>query len=798
MPRGRDGDGSSANNSFSAPPDAPSTEQYLPDHQLHAGKRAKSSEGKGDNMDAYHARAISFNSEMGVGDVDEDTLTMPAPDTVRSAKPNPASSPSPQQHKALLLPPSYDRPSSPPVAAASHVPHSLIPHPNLQRSPSTSQWQLSSPQDRPRAGHDTTSRGAVFEYASEAVNTLEQQYGDALQRLGTMHRLYDRLDEQNRKLEAEVVRLRRTNDVLEKGVALTIYSSMRQVKHEMKLLKQYVAVLCTGFSSSMEALQQLVAEDVPRLLGKGSGYTALLPYGVQGRLRSMETRVSVGKSSSQQSAFAFAPSLPLNSLTGMPAASGSNDGGGVRAAAQQQLYQPGYWWNAMSPQPLRPPSTQETEVGELQRQPADLSAVNSGVDYNSDNCIGEPTVNHHALLDVDRDEHQDSHLQQQQQDGPLQEAVSFQAYRRVQTALAEAQRRVVELEQQNSTQQADYEARVAQLKVVHRAREARLEEELALLKRVEPIIREGDASPQMVMSSNAGDAKAATMLIDIKALAQLLADLQKQQEQPQPASAERNTHRPHTGRAAALPNNSDEADGRRNEEEEDDGMVDSRDPQSTSNDGSANGSSDDEDYRFYYGNGDPRRSYEQTNRRILQATALGRDRPHTFSGNDGRLHRPDRYSPAAAARRSELARQVLGDGTQHKTKSVPRSLAYDRLVHRRDDLEGPSTRSAQRAEKASPQSAAPRGRSRKKEPEDGPARVGGHSGMKRGFDLHSIDPPLLQAALEQVLLSSSGGQTCASKSARAKALVGSKATSKVDRLAQGLWAEEMLKERNCI
>lgn len=731
-------------------------------------------------------------------------------------------------HEALALPAPYDRPSSPPVAAPC-ASHPLIPHPSSSRSSSAIHWQLRSPQERTRVEeisnanhsdhdhHSHSSRGAVFEYASEAVNTLEQQYGDALQRLSTMHRLYDRLDEQNKVLEAEVVRLRRVNELLQKGIAFSVYNSVRLVKHEMKLLKQYVAVLCTGFRNSMEALQQVVAEDVPRLLGRDAGYTALLPFGAQGRLRAMETRVSVGRSTAQHDAFASAPAL----LAPPPSASRDTAAG----AAETQVYQSNYWWNAMSPHPLRLPDTHHDDENQSY-QPQQFTEAD-GAQYDNRSRGERGAAEHDAMCGFD-DERGASltspPAQEQQQDNARpQDMVSFQAYRQVQTALAESQRRVVKLEQQNSAQQADYEARVAQLKVAHRAREARLEEELSLLKRIEPITTEGDAVPQITAASSyghaAGGGTAATP-VDINALAQLIVSLQQQQQQQQQPSTSAGLRGP-----ASAPDNDDKA--KKYEDVEDDGMVDSRDPHSRSSSSSSrcenadrgayrpgkDSADDEEAYDFYYGNGDPRQSYERTNRRVLQAVALGNDRPHTVNGDDGRLHVPDRYSASAAVRRAELARQMLDSDNDDRNNQnraeeatargrrpasssrMPHSLAYDRLVDRRDAKHrGPS--SVKRAEQNSKVRSVSRGRSRQRGDREKSHRGG------RSVDLQSVDPALLQAVLEQLSHNSNsrgrGGQSYASKADRARAGGVGKASGKADRLAQGLWAQELLKERHLI
>jgi hypothetical protein len=742
--------------------------------------------------------------------------------------------PHPHSQSTLLLPAPYDRPPSPSPSGAAPAPsHSLIPYPSPSRPPGDSQWQLSSPQERAPAGYDGHHRGAVFDYASEAVNTLELQYGDALQRLSTMHRLYDRLDEQNKTLEAEVARLRHTNDLLEKGVAFSIYNRVRQVKHEMKLLRQYVAVLCSGFRSSVEALQQVVAEDVPRLLGKGSGYTALLPYGAQGRLRSMETRVSVGRSSNQQDAAATPPLLPQREWS-----NGHSDVGGVSAAAEMQLYQPDYWWNAMSSQPLRPPKAQAEEVEEsAQHRLTDASGVDEA---HGTLWGGSPVRTSIPFHPGDRDLNtlfmQPQQQQQQQQEGGAFGTVSFQAFRQVQTALAEAQRRVVELEQQNSRQEADYEARVAQLKVAHKAREARLEEELALLKRIEPLTVDSDPAPLTTVTSAAGVATSGakpSLSVDIHALAQLLATLQQQQQQQTQSQnsavgsasstcATGNTQQPCTVHIDAAATSSNAAG-------DDDGMVDSHDPYSGSGSSSVE---DDANFDFYYGDGDVRHSYERTNRRVLQAAVVGRNHRHAVRGDDNRLHQPDRYSMSAAARRAERARQVLGDeakveegdewtreGEEERQRRqrhhASHSLAYERLVDQHDvggvgdgDVSGrgsgrhnaPSLRSE--VGKANPH-AASRGRSHQRtaaaEKRRGLLR---HTAGGEG-DKKELSPRLLQSVLQQLSYNGGGGwgvsgSTYADKASRASETERLKTRSKADRLAQGLWAEELLKERRYI
>ncbi|CAG9575119.1 conserved hypothetical protein [Leishmania major strain Friedlin] len=699
--------------------------------------------------------------------------------------------------------------------------------PAASQTSTTTHWQLSSPEShRHRSDGHVAQRGAVFEYASEAVTTLEQQYGDALQRLNTMHRLYDRLDAHNRTLASELKRVRQVSDALHNGVAFHLYSSVRQVKHEMKLLKQYVELLSSNFSNQLHVLQQVVGEE--------------LPHSAEGRLQPMETRVSIGAASGGARSLERVTKAP-SPVLGRHV---TRAGGGVGAGTQ--FYSQDYWWNVMSPHPIRPPSSAHTQTA-----PADMDAggwadVVNGCDRGT--TEGERDLSPPGQLPLSIEDSRENNLLIQSSGEAL---VSRRAYREVQEALADAQRRVVELEQTSSNQQADYENRIAQLKAAHRAKEATLKEELALQRRRAELAQDGEPQKTALSTGLPGQAAGLVSPADVNQLVQLLLEHQYQQPTakqrpgaPSKTSSPASTVQPprqarHKAVRSPLRKweEADETTGQK------DSLHGSEDTSATTNDSdrdcrrraahpcateSAPASNTDD------GNGDLRPSFVRPKRRVLRAIASngsGRNR----TGADGDLHMPDRYSPAAAARRVERAGEMLGcearDGESQQqgqrahsssssgnrrqrekvvateaagaTASVRRSLAYERLMdHSRaasTSAEGYASHSGRSAARTRPRtvsdadapSVPKRRSSRRGQSAGGAARDPRHGG--------GAGPELLRSLLSRVeAVGVQGGSRCAVPAPKRVRPVQSQPDTKVDRVAQGIWAQELLKERRCL
>lgn len=746
----------------------------------------------------------------------------------------------------LLLPAPYDTPPSPDARDAAAAASGPVR--------STAQWQLTSPAERSgrQPGGGSTSatsgrttalqsvaaasmRGAVFEYASEAVNTLEQQYGDALQRLGTMHRLYDRLDAHNHTLEAEVQRVRHVSDVLHNGVAFQLYNSVRQVRREMKLLKQYVELLCAGFENQLQALQQVVAEEVPRLLGRRDPYTSLLPYGAEGRLRAADTRVSVGAHYGcggggwDPVAHSARPALRRGGSPGPD-------------TAEASVCRPDHWWNAVSPHPMRGPSplaaADDAEEHQLNaaegapQQRAPLLQLEGGAG-TSDGAADQPPYRDYATS-------------QQLEDA----LVSRQAYREVQAALAAAQRRVVELERDAATHEAACESRIAKLKAAHRAKQATLQDELTLLRRrSEAAAAElGHLSQHQQLLALAtaagaegsgsggegGGSRGPVVPIDVKQLAQLLLELHGGSAAA--AGGARDTHRSEVevedrGEASLKRSHRREAPApsRCSPRGAAGGVASTLlvSSPSASATASASDTLDATDEEDVYdaddrdgsdadsGPADVRQSFDRTNRRVVRAVL---QRGNASGTRDGALHRPDSYSPSAAAHRAERAREVLGRGAstsarQPRTQSpgrvgsvsggpTPRSLAYDRLVDRKHPFPASALRGGGCAARSGGSAARLHHRVDDDHPSRGDARS--HSGARGG-----VDPALLQSLLAQ--LAALGTDNRRSHNGPGTAIAAAAADGggsrrlraaprprdvEVDRVAQGLWAEELLKERH--
>ncbi|CBZ27674.1 conserved hypothetical protein [Leishmania mexicana MHOM/GT/2001/U1103] len=707
----------------------------------------------------------------------------------------------------------------------------------------TAHWQLNSPEShRHRNDGHVDQRGAVFEYASEAVTTLEQQYGDALQRLNTMHRLYDRLDAHNRTLASELKRVRQVSDVLQNGVAFQLYNSVRHVKHEMRLLKQYVELLSSNFSNQLHVLQQVVGEELQHLLGRHDSYTSLLPHGAEGRLQPTETRVSIGAASGRACSLERIANVPSSELGGHV----TGAGGGVGAGTQ--FYSQDYWWNVMSPHPIRPPSGAHTPAAPAELEAGGWADVGSG--------RGRGATEHKRALSppdqlpLSMDDSRENNLSTQSSGEAL---VSRHAYREVQGALADAQRRVVELERASSNQQADYENRIAQLKAAHRAKEATLKEELALQRRRAELAQDGEPQQAALSTRLPGQAAGLTSPVDVNQLVQLLLEHRYQQptakqhpDAPPTTSSPTSTVQPprQASHKAVRPplqrcGDADETAGQK------DSRHDSADTSAITNDSdsdfrrraahpcateSASASNTDD------GNGDVRLPFDRTKRCALRAIASkGSGRRRT--GADGDLHMPDRYSPTAAARRVERAREVLGgeerDGERRQegqrahsstssgnrrqrekvaateaagattTATVRRSLAYERLMdHSRAasrSLEGYAPHNGRPAARARPRTVsntdAPsvprRSCSRRWQRNGGAARDPRH--------VVGVGPELLESLLAQVdAVDVQGGSRYAVTAPKRVRPVQSQLDPKVDRVAQGIWAEKLLKERSCL
>ncbi|KAG5500175.1 hypothetical protein JIQ42_04510 [Leishmania sp. Namibia] len=693
--------------------------------------------------------------------------------------------------------------------------------PTTSHDASTARWQLSSPEEhKHRSDGHATQGGAVFAYASEAVSTLEQQYGDALQRLGTMHRLYDRLDAHNHSLASELKRVRQVSDTLQNGVAFQLYNSVRQMKHEMRLLKQYVELLSSSFSDRLRVLQQVVREELPRLLGRHDPHSSLLPHGAEGQLKPIETRVSVGVLSRGATSVQGVANAPPMLLGGRV----SGASGGV--AASSRFYSPEYWWNAMSPHPMRPPSAANPPAASAETEAhgyADVVGGGVGSTVEGERVFSPPGQ---RSLSAEGDRESNALLRT-----PEEGSVSHRAYREVQTALADAQRRIVELEQASSTQQADYESRIAQLKTAHRAKEATLKEELALLRR---------QAGGLITPAN------------VHQLTQL--PLGRQNEQPtaerrpcasSPASISTSTvqlpwRASHKAVRSPLRGPEYAAETARQE----DGQYDNEGNSTTANNlnpgyhghaalrrasTSASASITDDDHC------DAQHSIGRTNRRALRATG-SKGRSRHSRGTDEDPYRPGRYSPTALGRRVQRAREMPGnkacDGERrpqgqqaHSSRSnshherengraeeaadatgtatVRCSLAYDRLMDHSHPASGSlekyvtrtgssTARMPSRAiSKADNQSVPRRSSSSRWQSTRVPVR-----GERRNV---ATDPELLQSLLAQAAaIDVQGGSRYATVAPERVRQTQRRFNASVVRVAQGLWAQELLKERSCL
>ncbi|AYU79441.1 hypothetical protein LdCL_250016200 [Leishmania donovani] len=698
--------------------------------------------------------------------------------------------------------------------------------PTASHTSSTAHWQLTSPEShRHRSDVHLVQRGAVFEYASEAVTTLEQQYGDALQRLNTMHRLYDRLDAHNRTLASELKRVRQVSDTLHNGVAFHLYNSVRQVKHEMKLLKQYVELLSSSFSNQLHVLQQAVVEELPHLLGRHDPYTSLLPHGAEGRLQPIETRVSIGAPSGRACSLERVPKAPSPVLGRHVTGAGGDVGAGT------QFYSQDYWWNVMSPHPIRSPSSAHTQTAPAEMEAGGWAGVVNGRDRGTTESERDLSPPGQLPLSIE-DSIENNRLIQ-----PSGEAlVSRRAYREVQEALADAQRRVVELEQTSSNQQADYENRVAQLKAAHRAKVATLKEELALQRRRAELAQDGEPQQTALSTGLPGQAAGLMSPLDVNQLVQLLLEHQYQQPTakqrpgaPSKTSSPASTVQPtrqarHKAVRSPLRKweDGDEITGQK------DSQHDSEDTSATTDSDrdcrrraahpcateSASASNTDD------GNGDVRPSFDRRKRRVLQAIASKGSGRHR-TGADGDLHIPDRYSPTAAARRVERAREVLGcdarDGERRQqsqrahsssssgnrrqrekvaateaagaTATVRRSLGYERWM----DHSRAASRNAEGCASHTGRSAA-RMRPRTVSGADAPS-VPTRSSSRRW---QSAGGAARDARHDAGAVGVQGGSRCAAPAPKRVRPVQSQPDAKVDRVAQGIWAQELLKERSCL
>ncbi|KAK7200346.1 hypothetical protein NESM_000088400 [Novymonas esmeraldas] len=863
-PRAASSSSSSSSSTTTAPPEGTATEQYHPVQQLRSAAAAMPSTS--DQYALYHARAHSYASDVDGGD-DEDSLTMPAPAHVRRrAAPAPTASSAQQRQHAALYQPSHlsspdinsgpggavvapaaprtgivrssgyhyslrttapplaheqqqqqqqqvgerlsppPPPPSPPqrrspyqsppsrsnpttatsAAAAATVssPRSPPPPPLLLPAPPhsaasgtphssspTVQWQLSSP------------RGVLIEYASEAVSTLEQQYGDALQRLRTMQRLYDRLDTHNRTLASEAERVRRVSDTLQSGVAYHLRNSVRQARHEMKLLRQYVELVCSGYGHQLYALQQVVAEELPRLLGRHDPFTSLLPYGAEGRLRPVETRVSISAAG------------PLERAGSEAASTG--------ATGLAQLHSRTRWWDAVSPYPAlsRPISLDDTGAEAEEETAGDADAGDGG----PATAAAPPR---RRLLDAAQDTFEDSR----------ECDASRRACREAQTALAAAQRRVVELEQATSNLENSHESRIAQLKAAHRAKEATLREEIALLRRrVDLTHAEAPPSDGALVTGAAGGP---VVPVDVRQLAQLLRDLHLQPTPaaehpsggsaaaPSPDSASQRRRRSATETAPRVPHAVHE-----DEEEED--VDDASDTITTTHSSSTSRARRHRAVAAHTWRSASTASTEEDDdededaHRLVSRHGTLRDETRLGTVRDGGLHVPQRYSTVAAARRVERARRVLGcepreDERQRQRgresargrPETPRSLAYDRLV-------GGTQRVGSHALTTERSTTAARSRSRQRVDADhytSPQRRVGSPRHHHHGTGGVADPALLQSLLSQLAAMSAQGEPPRAAAAAAAPVQRSRQSLdvKAERVAQGLWAQKVLKERSAL
>ncbi|KAG5502836.1 hypothetical protein JKF63_04605 [Porcisia hertigi] len=541
----------------------------------------------------------------------------------------PASPPQPLQQRS----PHGNHKRTPSVTKAAPPTMELMPPDNAYTSdaaartsppaPSTARWQLSSPQERERRSDDQVSGcSAVYTCASEAVSTLEQQYVDALQRLNTMHRLYDRLDAHNRTLEAEIRRIRQVQDVLRDSVTFQLYNSVRQVKHEMRLLKQYIVLLNSSFGNQLQALSQAHGEELLRLLGRHSPHTSPRPYGAEGWSQPMKTRAAIGVAGSGASSLERVAKAPSPAHSSRLA-----NGAWASVATGMQIYSPDYWCNAASPHPRQPPSAACTHT-------TPVAVEDNGDAGVTDDRSGDATEDQQALstgnLPASTESNRESDAVTEPSAGAL---VSGYNRRGLQAALAEAQRRVAELEQMASNRQAEYESRITQLKIAHRAKETTLKEEVALLRwRTK---NAHDSGPQQIASEEGpADEPGGYMPTEfVNQLVQFLGELQRQQptakQQPgAPSTALRLTS---ALQAALRASHKTERSSLQRLEEADE---------------------------------TPRQAdclHDDKGKPSTTANTYTRGPCHRHgTGGGSALHMPDRYSPTAAARRVERAREVLG------------------------------------------------------------------------------------------------------------------------------------------
>ncbi|KAG5476974.1 hypothetical protein LSCM1_05308 [Leishmania martiniquensis] len=713
----------------------------------------------------------------------------------------PAPSPQPQERRSPYR--NHQSTSAVAEAAAAEVPAA-------PQATSSAQWQLCSPgEHRPHSDGHVGQGGAVFAYASEAVGTLEQQYSDALQRLGTMHRLYERLDAHNHTLASELKRVRQVSDTLQNGLAFQLYNSVRQVKHEMRLLKQYVELLSSSFSNRLHVLQQVVGEELPRFLGRHDLHASLLAHGVEGMLKPMETRVSVGLVSGGASSAELVANAPSPMLGG--------------AAASRQFYSPVYWWNAMSPHPMRPPSAANDPAAPAEMEAhgdADVVHGGGGTTMESKRELSPPDQ---LSLSDEGDRRKNILLQ-----SPEDALVSRRAYREVQTALADAQRRVVELEQASVNQQADYESRIAQLKAAHRAKVATLKEELALLRR-QGLSAQDDGLQQAAHAAGSrGQAGGLVAPATVNQPTQLPRERRCEQLRAARQSSVSSTASTSTsiapppqradGKAAqsslwALKDAAEEAgrdEGGKSTMTNDSNRDYRRHAALLRASASASASTTED------GSCDARHSIDRTDRHVPLASGSKGGGQH-IRGTDVDLHRPDLYPSADSARCIQCAREMLGyeacggerrrqgqrahssgSGQHHQKENratqeaaganatVRRSLAYDRLMKQSHAASNSGEKYAAHIESTSAHMPRRSPRSRRQ----GTCVSARGEGRGAGADL------LQSLAAQVAAIDVQGGSRYATIAPTRVRQAPRRLDAKVERVAQGLWAQELLKARS--
>lgn len=303
--------------------------------------------------------------------------------------------------------------------------HWYHPPPSIQMIPES----LMQQQQRETTSSNGGGSASLFGTASEAVSTLEQQYRAAMKQLDLVQGMYLRLNAHNNTLGGEFNTLRGQLEALKGGLSFGVYNDARRLRAEARGLRQYVDLVLRDFGQYLAVMGREVTRGVAAAVAEATGEAALLPYYRPGGLEGLRaTAASV-----------------------------------AAVAGPRQAYRPESWLGAISPRRVPANDGNDDDDGGVGGEDQTAGAVALSPQPGSSDNEGN---HHHNSTSSNHHHHLDG-------GSTAQDAAT----------LSETRRRLVMAEGKLRVTEQDCERRVRRVQEVCREREATMASELVLLRR---------------------------------------------------------------------------------------------------------------------------------------------------------------------------------------------------------------------------------------------------------------------------------------------------------------------------